>query len=725
MDPHDGLGVAPVTAPFLSDQWHRIATLRPRLRHHVQAHRHLYRKVVWYVVEDGLSGRQTRLSASTYMLVGLLNGRRTVDEAWQEIVDRLGDAAPSQDTTLRTLAHLHALDLLQSDLPPSTSELFERREQAARAALLGRFANPLALRIPLVDPDYVLSRTAHLTRPLFSAAGAILWLLLIAPTLVLVGIHWPELSADFVDRVLARESLFAMALVYPFTKLIHELGHGYAVKRWGGSVHEFGANVLILIPMPYLDASDAGAFRSKWSRIVVGAAGMMAELAVAALALFVWDVSEPGMVRSVAYATMVSASIGTLVFNANPLMRFDGYYIVADLIEMPNLGQRSSRFWRWMFGALIGQDGGGSRQFGTGMEVFWCVLYAPLAFAWRITLTFGIGAFVAQRFFYAGAAIAIWGAVTMLAWPLARGVWALLTMPALEGRRARATLTVGVLAAIVVAILGFVPVPLHSTAEGVVWMPTSGIIRASEDGMVAGLAVSPGTLVHASDALFRLEDIDLAASIPLRLAELSVLDARLASEIYDKRVEAAVTRQEFAYKQSDLASTLAHVARLSISATADGLFVVPRADDLPGRFVHRGEVLGFVAPAGGRIVRVVVKQADVDLVRNRLSGVSVLAPGRTAAPISARLVREVPGGLERLPSEALSEAGGGQLAADPRDQHRTLTLQRTFVFDLELAADQVPSFGQRVQVRFDFGTEPVGFSVYRRLRQLVLSRFDA
>ena len=152
---------------------------------------------------------------------------------------------------------------------------------------------------------------------------------------LLAAIHWHDLTEDFMDRVLVPHNLLLLWLVFPVLKTLHEFGHAFATKVYGGEVHEMGVLLLVFTPCPYVDASAASAFRTKWHRIIVGAAGMIVELFLASLALFVWLNVEPGVVRAVTYNVMVIAGISTVLFNGNPLLRYDGYYIFADYLEIP------------------------------------------------------------------------------------------------------------------------------------------------------------------------------------------------------------------------------------------------------------------------------------------------------------------------------------------------------------------------------------------------------
>src|SRR6185436_6627027 len=348
--PHDELA-APVRLDLLavseslfSASWYRVANVRPRLRSHAVIHRHLYRSQLWYVLQDRSSGRFHRFSPVANLVIGLMDGKRTLREIWDIACTRLGDDAPTQDEVINMLASLHRADVLQSDAHPDIRELHERNVAQERLKLKQYIQNPLALRFPLFDPDRLLTWLNPVTRHLFGWLGALFWILLVGWALVLVGAHWGELTKDITDRVLAVENLLLMGLAFPVAKLIHEFGHGLAVKAKGGEVHEMGIMLLVLMPLPYVDASASIAFREKRERILVGAAGMLSELFLAALAMFVWVNVEPGLLRALAYNVMIVAGISTLVFNGNPLLRFDGYYIFSDLLEIPNLGQRANAY---------------------------------------------------------------------------------------------------------------------------------------------------------------------------------------------------------------------------------------------------------------------------------------------------------------------------------------------------------------------------------------------
>jgi putative peptide zinc metalloprotease protein len=197
---------------------------------------------------------------------------------------------------------------------------------------------------------------APVVKPFFGWIGALIWLAAIIPAVILFATHWTDLTQGVLDRVLVPNNLFALWILFPVIKVFHEFGHAFATKSYGGEVHDMGIMMLVIAPVPYVDASSASAFHEKWRRVIVGAAGMLVELFIASLALFLWVNAEPGIVRSMAYNTIFIASVSTVLFNGNPLLRYDGYYILADLLEIPNLRSRSASYLlylceRYLFGS--------------------------------------------------------------------------------------------------------------------------------------------------------------------------------------------------------------------------------------------------------------------------------------------------------------------------------------------------------------------------------------
>lgn len=722
--------------PFESASWFNVAHLRPRLRAHVRVRRHVYRGAVWYVLDDGAAGRVHRFPRGAYLLIGRLDGAETVDALWQRLVDEMGEDAPTQDEVIRALGQLHNSDLLSSDAAPDTADLFKRQKKQRRQIWLQNLKSPMSLRVPLLDPDRFLNRAMPSAQPLFGWAGLALWLVLIGTALVLAGRHWDELTGNLWDRALAADNLFIMAFVYPLVKVIHELGHGFAAKARGREVREMGVMLLLLFPVPYVDASSASALANKWHRAAVGAAGMMAELALAALAMFAWVLLEPGTVRAVLFNVMLVAGISTVLVNGNPLLKFDGYYILADLIEIPNLSERSNRFWGHLATRRLLGASDDAPFAATPAEKRWFLVYAPAALAARMVMMLGIALLVAKRFFFIGVAIALWSLWNAIGAPLWKMYAHVFTSPQLHASRQRAVrLTLGATAAVLV-VLFVVPAPHHAVTQGIVWLPEEAHVRAGGDGMVSEIIAAEGARVEPGDVLAGAENPILAAEVEQLRWRAQELQAQADAELRigagraegGDRVKREVSQLQLAEAMARLATQERRLGDLTIEAASPGTFVLAAAPaaDMPGRYMKKGELIGYVTPGHADVARIAVAQGDFELIRGHVRALRLKVANRPDATWDSAIVRAVPGGTFDLPSPALAAANGGPFAIDPRSETGTGTLARVFLFDVALPRDlrEVP-FGTRVHVRFALDWEPLGWQGVRRIRQLLLAQFDA
>ncbi len=711
---------------IFSSSWYRVAHLKSRLRSHAKIHRQQFRGHLWYVLQDSASGRYHRFSPPAHLLVSLMDGCRTIQEIWDIGCRRLGDDVLTQDETIRLLAQLHQSDLLHGDVPPDVTEMTQRAEKQRRRKLLMSLLNPMALRVPLLDPERFLTATMPLVRPLFSWFGIAVFGGVIGSGVVLAATHWPALTENIADRVLVAESLLLLVITYPIVKALHELGHGYAVRNWGGEVHELGVMFLVLMPVPYVDASASSAFRQKWRRALVGAAGILVELLLASLALFAWLNIEPGLPRAFLFNVMLIGGASTLLFNGNPLLRFDGYYVLSDLIEIPNLGPRSNRYIGYLIQRyLFGIPEAVSPVSAPG-EAAWFVFYGLAAFVYRLFIMAAIILFIATKFFFIGIVLAVWTVSLAYGLPLAKGIWFLMAGPTLRRRRVRAIgVTAGLLAAIG-GVLFLVPVPHATVAEGIVWTPGTAAIHARTEGVVAAVLGQQGDSVVEGQPLLQLEDPFLAAQVRALEAQVRELTLRHAMVNFDDLVEAKIIEDELEHAEAEFALFVQRNSDLLVSSPGNGQFVLPEAAvDLPGRFVEKGELLAYVADLSRPIVRVLLSQDVVDLVRNKTRSIDVRFADLDRQVATAVVDRETPLATKRLPSLAFSTAGGGQYSLDPNDPNGDTVLETLFQLDLRFDPPiAVSTIGGRAYVRFDHGTETLAEQMYRALRQLFLRHFN-
>jgi putative peptide zinc metalloprotease protein len=665
------------------------------------------------------------LTPSAHLLVGLMDGKRTAQEVWEEAVSQLGDDGPTQDETIRLLGMLYFAEALSCDVSPDTAEMFRRIDRRDTGERWRRILHPLSLRIPVLDPDAFLNRWIWLVRPIFSAYGALAWCAVVIAAVVLGAPHWTELTQDAGSRLLSGQNMLLLWIAYPCVKVLHEFGHGFAAKVWGAEVHEMGIMFMVLMPVPYVDASAANVFPDKRKRMLVAAAGVLVEVFLAALAMMIWLAVEPGLVRSLAYNVIWISGASTLLFNANPLLRFDGYFVLSDWIEIANLGGRSNEYLAYLLEThLFGLSNVRDPVSAPG-EAAWFVAYGIAAFVYRVLIVFAIAFFLAGQFFVLGVLLALLSLSMQIVAPVVRQIANVLSSPRFGERRGRVVATSFVTVLGLAAALLLLPVPLRTTAQGVVWLPERAQVRAGTDAFVTQILVESNTPVEIGDPLVLVHDPLLQASVDRLDAELRALRARHYDERVTDLVQAQITEDEIATAEAALSRAQERRQEFVIRSPENGELVLPRSDDLMGRFFQQGELVGYVIGPETPTAKVVIGEADVALVREQTEAVEVRLARDIADVQPARILRIYPAATQKLPSRALGTAGGGTWAINTSDPDGLSTLAPVVELDLALPAIwESGAIGEAVYVRFDHGLEPLALRAYRGLRRLLLSRLS-
>ncbi len=723
---------------LLSEHWHAVRFLRPRLRDGVEPLHRRLRGKPWVLLLDPVTQRFHRMTPRVWRLLQLLDGRRNLDEVWAAACADArrhaaraedADSTVSQHELVQLMSTLYASDLLQSQVSPDAEEVFERYRRQRRAVFKQSWLNPMSVKLPLLYPDAWFDRHAGLARALCTWPVALLWLLWCAPAAVLAWQHQAEMTANLADRVLAASNLVLLWFTYPLVKAVHEAAHGLACKAWGGTVREIGVMFILFTPVPYVDATSSYRFPSKWARAAVAAAGILAELAIGAGAVYVWLGAEPGLPTAVAFNVIVIAGVSTLLVNGNPLMRYDGYYILCDLLEAPNLAQRATAYWtylldRWVFGARDAQPPLEAR----GERVL-LLVYGAVAPVYRLLITVGLIWFVAGEYLAVGVVMALMAAWSALLMPLWKGWKHLAEGASLARRRGPAMRRSAAVLLGAAAFVAFVPLPFHSLHQAVVWLPDEALVRAEAPGFIVQAAPAPGDAVHRGDALLRLDSVVLTAERDTAEAAVAQSNAELrqaeAGGLAGEPVKAEALRAELLARSARLAEAQRRLDVLTIAAATDGRWTPAPPTALEGRYVKRGEVIGYVVPGPSRLVRAAVTQEDMDLVRSRLQAVQVRLASRPEAAVDAAVKRQVAGGEFELVSAALGSTGGGEIAVDPSQGEGRRSLKRVFDVELEMARpSDAAVFGDRAWVRFDLGAAPLGWQWFLRFRQAFLSRLN-
>ncbi len=710
--------------PLLSPDWYRVAHMRPRLRSGVRVSRQQVRGETWYVLSDPVSGRHHRFNSLAYALIGSCNSEATLDEVWAARVTAEGDAAPSQAEAIRIFAQAFGANLFVGDVAPDAAAIIktyrDTHARRKRAAL-----NPLSFRVPLWDPDSFLSRHVHRVAWCFGRGARVAIAAVLALGVLLLVLNAGAV-ADFAQRELGTGRMLLMLwLAFPLMKALHEMAHAFAVKVHGGEVHDLGVTLLMLTPLPYVDASGSVGFAKKRHRINVAAAGIVVEALLASLALPAWLLLEPGMLKDLAFAVVFIGAFSTLAVNGNPLLRFDGYHVLCDAAELPNLGQRSAQYWHYLlkrrllnlpqvrFGALAR----GERP--------WLVAYAPLAWAYRTGLMVLLAVLAAQWSAALGLgvlALAAWSGAIKPAWTALR--W-LATSVELSGARPRAAWVMALALSGLGALAFGLPVPQRTHAPGIVWLPDDALVRLATDGFIESFAVQDGDMVEAGAPIALLRNEALYVELARVQAELARHHVARALRYDNDAQRAAAAEDQLVRLGIELNRLHERIAGLTVRAGVAGRIVIDSRHRAAGQYLNQGELLAQVLPGGAPLVRALVSNVDIALVRERPGSISVqLAHADSSTVLSAQLSGSVPRASASLPTAALGDAAGGSIAIDPSDPTGKTAREPFFQFDLKLAPDAQAHIGARALVTFAHGQASTAELLGRFVRQSFLRHFE-
>jgi len=622
------------------------------------------------VVHDPSSNAFFRLSPVGHEFVGLLDGLRSVEDVWQIGLTRYGDEALTQNEVIQLLSQLYGSNLLSADTAPETEQLLGRGRERLGKKAKQQAIGLMYFKVRLFNPDTILTWIEPLFRPLLGRVGFILWLLWVVFGLVSIIPHWSELVKG-VDSVIAPKNWMGLLVVFVLIKLWHELGHGVICKRFGGQVPEFGAMMLVLVPAPFVDASAAWSFASKWKRMAVGAGGMIFELAAASGCALIWLNTGPGdLLHQLAYNAMLSASVSTVLFNANPLMRFDGYYILSDYLEIPNLQQRSFGMLKFLFQKHVYRVKHATPPTSSPSEAIWLIIYGLLAMAYRVFLFISITLYLVGQMFAIGVFLAVWTAVMWFMLPIGQFIHYLATNSGLAEFRPRAIITSLVLMAAGIALIGAMPMPDHRRAVGVIESEAQSGVYFKVDSFVTKVYAKPGEYVKKGDPIMSCESDQLVAQLALISAQIDEAMARergarmqnqAAAQVAAKYVETMGGQRDFLQSK---------VEKLVVRAPQDGTIVGRDFDSYIGRYIKEGQPLCEVVDLKSLRAAATLTQQEAwiyDLSPDKYS-VEVRRVSNAQEVFPAKFDRTSEAADRELPHPSLGYGGGGNVETEAKDQ---------------------------------------------------------
>ena len=645
-----------------------LANTKLLLRSDLSFHLQEYQGQPCYLIEDELHSKYYRVGPAEYNFLSLLDGGTTISQAVAQTASSMGQLAIKHSDAISICKWLIDTNLASTSISRSSNRLIESLEESSRRQTIQKL-NPITPKIPLFNPDWLLTILNSAMGWLFSLPLFFVWLLVVGCGLYYVYADW-SLATTHASAIFSRDNWIWLGLAWIMLKLIHETAHGIVCKRFGGDIRQAGVVLIVLIPLPYVDVTSSWRFSSKWQRIYVAAAGMYAELFVAAIAAIVWSHCEPGMFRQQCYNIMIAGSVTTLFFNANPLMRFDGYYMLTDWLELPNLATHATQFLRW-FG----------KKYYLGLETikptwpekrgYLVGSYAFAAFVWRLliyvapiltaeSLLFGAGIILAAL------AIAMW-----VCWPILKLLKFVFIGKETEQRPSaiRFVLLTSSLTVAAWATWTFMPWQARIEAPAIVDYATTAEVRTAVGGFVVAIHVQPDQVVQKGDLLATLSNPELETDI--ESLRMDIQTTELRARIY-KQPPRQIAAYQVEVKNGEslskrLAERLEQQKNLEIRAQISGQVLADDLEVLLGTYLSPGHKVCSLGSLENKKVNALISQHDFELFQNRTGNeVDVHVWGHGPGYFKAKLDQVNPRARASLPHPAFNSTIGGPLAVKYR-----------------------------------------------------------
>ena len=701
------------------ESWYRLAESKITLRASVRVHRQVYRGVLWYVLYEPFTNQYYRLPQGAYEFISKLSSRKTVGEVWNDLLNSGMENVPSQGEVIEMLSQLYQSNMLLYEGVDDGMMLFDRNKKKVQKKVKATLLNIFFLKVPVFDPEFLLRRLKWLINILLSVPFALVWLAAIIVA-AKYGIENFDTLKDQTHGFLSPSNIGWVYVCTVIVKLLHEFGHSAVVKKYGGEVHTVGVMFMHLAPLPYMDASASWSFRKKWHRVFVGAGGMLFEFFIAAVALILWANLGGGILKALAYNVFIICSVSTVLFNINPLMRFDGYYILTDLLDMPNLQQRSVSHLKYLLERYVFRKYDAENVAESWNERFVYTFYGIASAIYRFFLFAGLVIAISEHYLILSFIMGTLLCLTMLVIPFGKFLKYIFAGPALAQVRGRAVFTTLFVLASLVGVLFYLPVPDTFTAPGVIEATRyeNGIV--GESGMVTDVKHISNDYLHVGDTLMVLKNPELDYKIEEKQGEISE-----ANQMYYRALENAPENMlpikiRLNVLNQGLNDLLERQKRLTLVAGMDGVLSAGDIENYVGKYIKKGDSVGLLLDTNSFDFVAVVSQEDVSRL---FSGVthktSIRLNGDAFTELSTDSIQVIPTAQDKLPSNALGWHGGGDIETKTNGYSEQTAepvyLVRTRLLDKD--GRVLKMHGRSGKIRFDLGTKPLALQGIRKVRQ--------
>lgn len=557
------------------------------------------------VLEDKSTGKFFRIGKSEHLFIEALLKTESASAAFEHCLQQCGEAQPALGECVLLCKWLAANGLTRTSSATNTGV-----QRPKRTFILKTLTATFFWKVPLVNPDRFLHGLTISLGWLFSATAMCLGILVLFGALVATAGRWDEFVAGYENLFPAWRWL-TLAVAWCILKLIHEIAHGATCRRYGGEVKEAGVAMILLVPIAYVDVTSSWRFDSRWQRLHVTLAGVGAELFIAGVALIVWNLTGTPTIQQVAADVVVLASVSSLMFNLNPLLKFDGYFALADLTGIDNLYQYGQKYARYFGGRyILGLDATPVKL--PGKHTGWIKFYGCSAAMYRVVTICGLLIAAAALFHGAGIIIAMAGFGSFVVaplWGLSKWLIGLYRDGSL--RPIRLVIRTTVLLLLATGLLFVIPADWSCTAPAIVQYDPPTVIRTRSDGFIESVHVTDGDMVLKGQPLVTLRNDDLQIMLLRRQKELAQVEQQVLSAQWrgeSSELSDAIARRDGL--KSQVEELQIDVNQLIVRATTEGTVVSRRLAILEGTYLSAGEELAVIGREHSKRLKLSIHQGE-------------------------------------------------------------------------------------------------------------------
>ena len=704
-----------------SDHWYEVSETILSIKRGVVFSRHIFQNKAYYVISIETTNQHIKISTDTYVFLQMFNGVLNVSDV-RDKFNAESESHFSQEACISVIKNLADKSFFQTNNHLEYDHINRNIDNLREEVTSMKWSNFLFFQQPLCSPNSFLKKTFPFVSLLFNWFAVAIYLLLFVASIWMLIPNLEKFNDD-INGIISSNNIFWIFVVVIMSKVFHELAHGYTCIKYQKQVTTFGVMFLVFTPLPFVDVSSVWSLPSKFRRICVASAGMISDTLMGALALIIWTQTSDGLINSIAFNTIFITFISTLFFNLNPLVRFDGYHILSDLLEISNLQSKSQKVINYVWDRHVGGDRSVESPSNNSRELKICFLYGVLSFFYRIFLMLSIAYILSLKFLVLGKILAVFTVFYYMVKP------AVASMRKTFSKRRNSYVIkrmrlIYISAWIVFLTLILIPLPHYFRSKGVISSAGKLHVYTEIGGHVRALPFSSGSRVKKGDTVLILENHEIEN-------QLEQIANKIKAEVSKERLYASkpellkLIKLEISSLENQYQSLEEIYSQRVIKSPSNGVISYSMELLREGGYVNSGEPAIKIRDDKNLYFSSVVNQKEsIYAFQNKSKKPEIKIYGLEHITFSCGEMLSIPASSSQLPSASLGIMLGGEVTTQSQDPEGKKVLEEFFemrgkIKEVDLYEDERLLQERRGEIRLYLGKKSLLARFYRWGKQLL------